>query len=393
MRRLGQALVLLLVWSTASSAQQILYYEPFGEVSVFRPTSAPRHVAIVISGDAGLDPTAHTIAEHLALGATLVLGVDLRHYRERIAAGWADEVYPSADLELLSQFAQRALHVAAYDSPVLVGFDAGAALVYAALAEANPDTFLGAVSMGFCPRLALPKRPGHGRNLEAAPIDAGVFRFVPPPLVQGRWVVIRDTHETRCPIDVVQAFVRHVPHAKLLMVSGSGRDLDDPGYRSAIDAAFDGVIHAMGDEDRVVRIADVTNLPLVEVRARGTPASMLAVMFSGDGGWASIDRDVGEQLASRGIDVVGLNSLRYFWTRRTPDGAAADLVRILRHYLAAWHARRIVLLGYSRGADVLPFLASRLPREPARPCRRGRPARSHHARGLRIPSLRLDRER
>ena len=153
-----------------------------------------------------------------------------------------------------------------------------------------------------------------------------------------------------------------MPHAKLLVVSRSGRDLGDGGHRSAIDAAVDGVIHAMGDEDHVVRIADVTNLPLVEVRARGTPASMLAVMFSGDGGWASIDRDVGEQLASRGIDVVGLNSLRYFWTRRTPDGAAADLDRILRHYLAAWHARRIVLLGYSRGADVLPFLASRLPR-------------------------------
>jgi type IV secretory pathway VirJ component len=362
MRRLGQALVLLLVWSTASSAQQILYYEPFGEVSVFRPTSAPRHVAIVISGDAGLDPIARTIAEQLAPRATLVLGVDLGQYRERLATGWADEVYPSADLELLSQFAQRALRVTAYESPVLVGVGAGAALVYAALAEANPNAFRGAISVGFCPRLALPNRPGHGRNLDADPIDGGVFRFVPPPQVQGRWVVIRDAHETRCPIGVVRAFVGHVPHAKLLVVSGSGRDLGDRAYRSAIDAALDGVSHAVGDEDSVVRTADVTNLPLVEVRARGTPASTLAVMFSGDGGWASIDRDVGEELASRGIDVVGLNSLRYFWTRRTPDGAAADLDRILRHYLAAWHARRIFLLGYSRGADVLPFLASRLPR-------------------------------
>jgi type IV secretory pathway VirJ component len=142
MRRLGKALVVLLVWSTASSAQQSLHSKPFGEVSVFRPASALRHVAIVIPGDAGLDPTARTIAEHLALGATLVLRVDLRQYRERIAAGWADEVYPSAALERVSQFAQRALHVAAYDAPVLIGFDAGTALAYAALAEANPDTFL-----------------------------------------------------------------------------------------------------------------------------------------------------------------------------------------------------------------------------------------------------------
>jgi type IV secretory pathway VirJ component len=151
MRRLGQALVLLLVWSTASSAQQILHYEPFGEVSVFRPTSAPRHVVIVVSGDAGLDPMARRIAEHLALGATLVLGVDLRQYRERLAAGWANEVYPSADLERLSQFAQRVLHIVAYDAPVLIGFDAGAALVYAALAEAHPDTFLGTNTVAVIP--------------------------------------------------------------------------------------------------------------------------------------------------------------------------------------------------------------------------------------------------
>ena len=62
--------------------------------------------------------------------------------------------------------------------------------------------------------------------------------------------------------------------------------------------------------------------------------------------------------------MVGLNSLKYFWTRRTPEEASADLVRVLDHYLGVWGKTEAVLVGYSRGADVLPFMASRLP--PAR---------------------------
>ena len=68
-------------------------------------------------------------------------------------------------------------------------------------------------------------------------------------------------------------------------------------------------------------------------------------------------------LPGKGIPVVGLNSLAYFWTKRTPDGSAKDLERILDHYLSRWRKEKAILLGYSLGADVLPFMASRLPKE------------------------------
>jgi type IV secretory pathway VirJ component len=61
--------------------------------------------------------------------------------------------------------------------------------------------------------------------------------------------------------------------------------------------------------------------------------------------------------------VVGFNSLQYFWTPRTPDGAAKDLERILQHYLAAWKKEEAILIGYSQGADVLPFMTNRLPQD------------------------------
>jgi type IV secretory pathway VirJ component len=109
--------------------------------------------------------------------------------------------------------------------------------------------------------------------------------------------------------------------------------------------------------------ADVSDLPLVEVPARGEPTDTLAVIVSGDGGWAGIDRELGDAIAGRGVAVVGLNSLKYFWKKKTPEIAGGDLERILRHYLAAWVKEKVVLAGYSRGAEVLPFMANRLPGE------------------------------
>ena len=86
----------------------------------------------------------------------------------------------------------------------------------------------------------------------------------------------------------------------------------------------------------------------------------LAVFWSGDGGWAGIDKEVSDALNARGVPVVGVDSLRYFWTARTPEGIAADIEKISRHYLAAWGKQKLLLIGYSQGADVLPFAVNHL---------------------------------
>ncbi len=107
-------------------------------------------------------------------------------------------------------------------------------------------------------------------------------------------------------------------------------------------------------------VPNVNDLPLIEVPATAGTGDVLAVLLTGDGGWAVPDRGLSRELAASGIPVVGLNSLKYFWTAKTQEQSAADLGRVLRHYLAAWHKTKIVLIGYSLGADVLPFMMNRL---------------------------------
>ena len=106
----------------------------------------------------------------------------------------------------------------------------------------------------------------------------------------------------------------------------------------------------------------VADLPLVIVPAVAAGSSQwFGILLSGDGGWAALDRGVSKELAKHGIAVVGWNSRKYFWTARTPDGISGDLDRVIRHYSSAWHKSHVILVGYSQGADTMPFMVNRLP--------------------------------
>jgi type IV secretory pathway VirJ component len=101
-------------------------------------------------------------------------------------------------------------------------------------------------------------------------------------------------------------------------------------------------------------------LPLVTHPATG-PGDTLVVIYTGDGGWAAVDRGMAAGFARANMPVVGVNSLRYFATARTPEAAAVDLAAIIDHYAAAWSKSRVILVGYSFGADALPVIVPRLP--------------------------------
>ena len=104
---------------------------------------------------------------------------------------------------------------------------------------------------------------------------------------------------------------------------------------------------------------DIADLSLVERPVTGA-GDRFAVMVTGDGGWMRIDNRIADRLRQGGVPVVGFLS-RYFGTRRTPEETACAMERVIRHYSIQWRRSQVILIGYSRGADVLPFMASRLP--------------------------------
>jgi type IV secretory pathway VirJ component len=101
-------------------------------------------------------------------------------------------------------------------------------------------------------------------------------------------------------------------------------------------------------------------LPLVVMAPAGPSTGTLALLLTGDGGWSRVDRTIAQKLTSEGDGVIGLNSLHYFQHKRTSSELAADLTEIARANCERWSCQRIVLIGYSMGADVLPFVVNQL---------------------------------
>lgn len=365
MRRLLLVIIILLIpvsTFAAGVSHDTLAFGRFGTVHLYQATTAPQRVVIFISGDGGWNLGVVDMAKTLATLDALVIGVNITHYLKELEAAKDECSYPAGDFEALSQYIQKKLQLADYIIPCLVGYSSGATLTYAILVQAPPNTFQGAMSLGFCPDLPLTKPLCRGNGLEwgPGPKDKG-YSFKPSATLQMPWIAFQGQIDQVCDAKDVETYVKQVNKAQLILLPKVGHGFSvQKNWLPQFTKAF----KQLDRESQIDKIPDesqLKGLPLVEVPADSSATDLLAVVISGDGGWASIDRQIGGVLAKAGIPVVGLNALKYFWNRRTPDEASADLNRIIRFYLDKWHKHQVVVVGYSRGADVMPFMVNRLP--------------------------------
>jgi type IV secretory pathway VirJ component len=338
-----------------------LTFGQFGAISVYRRSEHPSHVVLFVSGDGGWNLGVVPMAETLAGADAAVAGIDIRRYRSAFDRPSESCGYPAADFEALSQWLQKRLGYSAYTTPILAGYSSGATLVYAVLVEAPHGTFGGALSLGFCPDLPW-RRPlckGNGLAWVTGPKGRGVS-FLPADNLGAPWVVLQGESDSTCYAPRAAAYVRRVRGARIVELPKVGHGFAvEPRWISPFREAFLRISRSEA-VNTAPNAPAVRDLPLVELRGSGNEET-LAIIVSGDGGWASLDRQIGETFVTRGISVVGLDALRYFWKAREPAQMGADLTRIARHYLESWSKRRLLLVGYSRGAEALPFMTSRLP--------------------------------
>ncbi|WP_293312479.1 AcvB/VirJ family lysyl-phosphatidylglycerol hydrolase [Pedobacter sp. UBA5917] len=103
------------------------------------------------------------------------------------------------------------------------------------------------------------------------------------------------------------------------------------------------------------------NLPIFLYPAKDPQAKKLLIFLSGDGGWIKFEDDLSLKFAENGFHTIGINSRDYFWEQKTPEQTEKDIVQLIRKYALKYKTREVYLCGYSFGADVLPFIYSRLP--------------------------------
>jgi type IV secretory pathway VirJ component len=325
----------------------------FGEVRVMRPAGTMRGLVVLYSALSGWSDTDQRAAELLAQRDVVVVGVDTARYVATLA-GITEACHSLvSDDEAISHQLQREQHSSRYFTPILAGIAEGGTLAERVLSAAPSNTLAGAIS------------------IDPVPIQDARFKPCPPdptilhdPGLPGFWDV-----GTTAPLpEATQTLVKALQRVDArVVVHDFGKDAAEGDMLLALVQPHLG--------PRAPDEQDVSDLPLVELpashiasdvknndsKANHYDSNMLAIVISGDGGWRDLDQTIARNLQDRGVSVVGIDSLRYFWRRKTPEETAHDLARVIRTYIRRWHAKSIALIGYSFGADVLPFAYNRLP--------------------------------
>ncbi|HEY5019588.1 MAG TPA: AcvB/VirJ family lysyl-phosphatidylglycerol hydrolase [Steroidobacteraceae bacterium] len=322
--------------------------ERFGQVRVFAPWLYQRGFVYVLSGAEGWTHADEYTALIYAAQGNYVTAIDTPRLLEHLNRQTQGCLYMPGLFDDYSREQQRAAGTAHFYEPALLGRGAGATLVYLAQIGAPPSGFSAAVMLDPEPRLALTvppcdhppvQRDTEGEQLDAAPLGGNV----PARL----WLDAHASPASRAFVAAMQRSVRPAPAAIAANDSSS----------HTIYAA------GLGDIEAERRRSGIGDLPLVEVPSPQPSQDAFAILYSGDGGWRDLDRSLADVLASKGMSVVGVDVLRYYWRPKAPDVAARDLARIIEHYQQHWGRKQVVLIGFSFGADVLPFLINRLPPE------------------------------
>jgi type IV secretory pathway VirJ component len=335
--------------------------DSFGTVRIYRQGQGdPGMVVLFLSGAEGWGDADAAASRLLAGSGTMVVGIDTAVYLQRAAAADTPCIYVGGDLEALSRQLQKELHLNQYRTPVLAGRAAGAALVYAALAQGPTGPFLGGIGIGFRPVLVPSKSFCQGRDLTFDNKGKGGVMFHPSARIEIPWIVFEGEKSPAAVRSRIRDFLKPIAKGAAIEVPEAGEDFSVPSQglpqlREALSRMTSAETFSTSAADR-----GVADLPLEEVPATGEDKGLAAVLLTGDGGWAEFDRSLAAALARRGVPVIGFNSLNYFWSRRTPEKATLDLERVIVHSLVRWQKKKVVLIGYSFGADVLPFMVRRL---------------------------------
>jgi len=320
-----------------------------GDVHVVNPQGELRGLVVLFSDQRGWTQKATEVAAAAANAGALVVGVDLPAYLRRLDQQRDEQCHRGInDIEWVSRQIQRGN--ASYHTPILAGLGEGGVLAEALLAQARPATVEGAAIVD--PTVSLHTETPLCSNPPAKSSPEGGFSY-------GPWQSLPGFLAVRLSADGGSSERRY---SQDLKAAGTKLDIEEAASETGLPEAIAALLRPHLDSVSGEAKGVIASLPLVELPA--VPhGPILAIIFSGDGGWRDIDKTIAQRLCSDGVSVLGWDSLHYFWSRKPPEQIANDLSLVIDTYASRWGASKVALIGYSFGAGILPFAYDRLTQE------------------------------
>ena len=345
----------------------------FGKITIYKPTEKPKSVVLFISGDGGWNRGVINMAKNVVAQGALVAGIDIRHYYKSIKNRKQKCYYPAGDFEELSMMLQKRFRIPEYLKPILVGYSSGATLAYGILAQSPSNTFKGVIALGFCPDIEINKPLCNGTGLTWHTLKEGsTYYLEPTEKITAPFIILQGMKDCVCRYTIIEQYMKEMKLGELVALPKVGHGftatanwlpqfvhaykkiMDDPSYQEKVTSQNPLLL-----SQKLIPLP--INLPLTIIPTSVKDTLPIAFVISGDGGWTSFDQSYSEKLATKGIAIVGLDAQKYFWNPKTPEQTANDIIKAIEHYMQLWNKRSFILVGYSFGADVVPFVASRMP--------------------------------
>ncbi|WP_281287469.1 AcvB/VirJ family lysyl-phosphatidylglycerol hydrolase [Aliirhizobium smilacinae] len=301
-------------------------------------------MVFLISDAKGWGAAEETQAKDLVESGAAVVGIDFPSYMQSLAADDGDCIYMVSDIEDLSQQVQRRVANREYRHPIVAGANEGGTLALAMIAQSPFATVGGAIAVD--PGEVVPLKKQLCTPADKRPTDTGI---------------VYGLTDGTLPAPVTVAFTPDADPAGKAHALTLKQAHSDIVVKETSDDAEDYLGTWLQNQLSAGKSEGALDLPLSVLEAKPAMDTM-AIVYSGDGGWRDLDSELGGYLQSQGVPVIGIDSLRYFWAKRTPQETADDLKRIIDTYTDQWGVSNVVLIGYSFGADVIPASYNLLPK-------------------------------
>jgi phosphatidylglycerol lysyltransferase len=345
-RRIRNAAALLLAIAATGTVMPCrpawaLETRDLGDVRQINPVGTMRGLVVLFSDAGGWSTVSDDTAAAIAGDGALVMSVDLPAYLQRLHPLPGQTCHNLVgDIESISRQIQRERGDTSYRTPIVAGIGEGGALAAIILAQAPAATIAGAVS--YDPTTTLHSHIALCSTSATPAQREGEFAYGPWPSLPGLWVVGFPTG-------------RDTPaRQRIAALKAAGTPVSVSNSAGGAAETLAALLRPLLAPVATAPTAGIASLPLVELPAESR-GPLLAIVLSGDGGWRDVDRSIAQKLQSDGVSVVGWDSLRYFWSKKSPAQTARDLGAVINTYTSRWGASKIALIGYSFGADVLPF--------------------------------------